>query len=108
MGPGALLALRGSRAVLFGARRPAWVDVLEVEAEAGFAGASGVRAILERRFGRGHDLWDAVGVSLLERDSKRLASRLLRELVPGDVLITEGGGQIHMGDAWAPAPLVRD
>ena len=108
VGPGARQALGGSRTVLFGAQRPAWVDVLELQADESFAGVRGLRALVDRRFlPGGYENWDAVGVSLSHRDAKRYEERLLAELVPGDVLITERSVSVHLGDTWAEAKLVE-
>jgi hypothetical protein len=109
VGPGARFALGGSRGVLFGAQRPRWVDVLEFLGDASFAGREGLDRALERRFDEAqHDDWDAVGLSMTGADVKRYRSKLLAELVPGDVLITERGVLVHLGDTWARAELVKD
>jgi hypothetical protein len=49
-----------------------------------------------------------VGLGLPEEALRRRESALLRELVPGDVVMTERGVRVHLGDAWAQAKLLRD
>jgi hypothetical protein len=101
VGPQASPALRGAPGLLLGARRPAWVDVLEFEPCAG----RGLRSLVDSRF-TAHPPWDVVGVSLPAAELQKRGKRLLTELVPGDVLLTERGPRLHSGVAWVPARLV--
>jgi hypothetical protein len=102
VGPRANGSLRGERGLLLGARRPAWIDVLEFDA----LPASGARSIIDSRF-LPHPHWDVVGVSLSASELRHRGERLLRELVPGDVLMTERGPRFHAGWKWIAAPLIR-
>ena len=99
-GPSAARALRGERGVLLGERRVRQVDVLEFEPCEGSR-----KSLLDRRFD-GFDDWDAVGVSLPSADFRRAKRKLLEELVPGDVLITEDGALVHVGDDWVATRVV--
>jgi hypothetical protein len=103
VGPRAESALQGARCVLLGAQRPRWVDVLEL----GPCDGGSVTSLVDRRF-QGFDEWEAVGVSLPGREGTRHRSELLRELVPGDVLLSGGTPLVHMGDRWERAALVRE
>ena len=99
-GPSAARALRGEPGVLLGERRVRQVDVLEFEP------CRGPRdALLDRRFD-GFDDWDAVGVSLSTAEFRRVRGKWLEELVPGDVLLTEDGALVHVGDEWVPTRIV--
>ena len=100
VGPGAQRALTGEKGVLLGAKRPQWVDVLEFDARP----STRWKALVELRF-TGFAPWEVVGVSLSAPEFRRLGDRLLRELVPGDVLVTEDGPSVHLGDAWTEAKL---
>lgn len=103
LGPGASRALAGNWGLLSGMRRPRWIDVLAIEPCARPRPAE-VPAL---RFGP-PGAWPIVGLSLPESDWRRRAARLLRDLVPGDVVMTEEGARVHLGNAWAKAPLLRD
>jgi hypothetical protein len=103
VGPGAAPALRGAPGLLLGARRPAWVDVLDFEPCAG----GGLRRLVDSRF-TAHPPWDVVGLSLPAAELRKREKRLLAELVPGDVLLTERGPRLHTGVAWARARLVAE
>ena len=100
VGPDARRALAGDKGVLLGAKRPQWVDVLEFDAQPG----TRWKALVELRF-TGFPPWEVVGVSLSAPEFHKLRERLLRELVPGDVLVTEEGPSVHLGDAWTEAKL---
>jgi hypothetical protein len=103
LGPRASLALRGAPGVLLGARRPAWIDVLEFEPCTG----GGLRRLVASRF-QAHPPWDVVGLSLPAAELQKRGKRLLNELVPGDVLLTERGPRLHSGVAWVRARLVGE
>ena len=103
VGPGAERALRGERGVLLGSRRPQWVDVLEFDPRPD----SGWERLVDLRFSP-QAPWDAVGLSLPLAELRRRANKLLRELVPGDVLLTERGPRVHSGVAWIEAKLLRE
>jgi len=100
VGPDAWRALAGEKGVLLGAKRPQWIDVLEFAARP----AARWKALVELRF-TGCLPWEVVGVSLSAPEFRKLGDRLLRELVPGDVLLTEEGPSVHLGDAWTQAKL---
>ena len=101
VGPGAEGALRGERCVLLGARRPRWVDVLEL----GPCGGASLTSLVDSRF-QSFGSWEAVGVSLRGREGARHKAQLLSALVPGDVLLSSGTPLVHMGDRWERAALV--
>lgn len=98
VGPGARRALAGSRGVLLGAKRPQWIDVLELEARDKAKWAE----LVELRF-TAFPPWEVVGLSLPSTEFRELKARLLLELVPGDVLVTEAGPSVHLGDTWTDA-----
>lgn len=100
VGPSATRALRGEAGVLLGEKRVRQVDVLEFEP------CPGPRDSLRDRRFDGFDDWDAVGVSLPFADFRRVRGRWLDELVPGDVLLTEDGALVHVGDDWVPTRIV--
>lgn len=103
VGADARRALKGDKGVLLGAKRPQWVDVLRFEATTATTWAS----LVELRFAS-FQPWEVVGLSLSAREFLKTSERLLRELVPGDILITEKGPSVHLGDAWTDARYVRD
>lgn len=100
VGPDAQRALAGETGVLLGAKRPQWVDVLEFDPRQG----TRWKALVELRF-TAFPPWEVVGLSLSSPEFRKLGDRLLRELVPGDVLVTEDGPSVHLGDAWTAAKL---
>ena len=102
VGPDAARALAGSRGILLGAQRPRWVDVLAFDDRAGL----GLGKLAGARF-ESFDPWDAVGLSLSAEEFVKRRERLLTELVPGDVVVTERGAYVHLGDAWHEAPLTK-
>lgn len=103
VGPDARRALAGQWGLLRGQKRPGWVDVL------GFSPRSKPRAsaIGALRFDASND-WPVVGLSLPEIDWRRGGKTLLRELVPGDVLVTEKGARLHLGHVFAVTRLLVD
>lgn len=100
VGPAAERSLQGESGVLLGAHRPDWVDVLEFDPRGGLP----LRRLVELRFAT--HARDAVGLSLSSRELRRSGARLLSELVPGDVVITESGARVHTGSRWVQAKLV--
>ena len=78
------------------------VDVLEFDAREG----TRWMALVELRF-TAFPPWEVVGLSLSAPEFRKLGDRLLRELVPGDVLVTEDGPSVHLGNAWTEAKLAR-
>ena len=109
LGPGAIRALEGEKGILLGAQRPGWVDLLIFESYPG----AGWRELVERRF-KGRVEWDVVGVVLSRSELVSRESSLVRELVPGDVVLTlpeaaeaAEGPQVfvNLGDRLAPARL---
>lgn len=106
LGPGALDAAEGGCGLLVGAQRPGWVDVLDYLP---FPGASW-RELTRRRFEDPPE-WDIVGIVLSKKDFERVNRALVRELVPGDVLLISAGEEaipqifIHLGDQWSAARL---
>jgi hypothetical protein len=103
VGPNAERALGGERGVLLGSRRAAWVDVLEFDPRPDV----GIQRLVDLRFSAAGS-WDVVGLSLSSSDLRRRLVPLLRELVPGDVVLTEKGPRFHSGAAWVEATLQRD
>ena len=104
LGPGALDALEVGSGLLLGAQRPGWVDVLDYKP---FSGASW-RELTRRRFEDPPER-DIVGIVLSKKDFERSNDALIRELVPGDIVIalTEKDTIprifVHLGDQWAAA-----
>jgi hypothetical protein len=103
VGPNAERALEGERGLLLGAKRMAWVDVLEFDPRPDVT----VARLVELRFSRSVP-WDVVGLGLSASDLASRRESLLRDLVPGDVLLTERGPLVHDGVQWRKAPLVRE
>lgn len=66
-----------------------------------------VRRLVDLRFEGGGE-WDVVGVSLSSFDLRERRQLLLRDLVPGDVVMTEKGPKVHSGAAWVEAPLLTE
>jgi len=103
VGPNAERSLGGERGILLGSRRPAWIDVLEFDPRP----EAGVQRLVDLRFSRDGP-WDVVGLSLSSSDLAGRLEPLLRDLVPGDVVLTEKGARIHTGAAWVAAPLQKE
>ena len=103
VGPNAQRALEGERGLLFGARRTAWIDVLEFDPRPGAA----VPRLVDLRFSAAGP-WDVVGLSLSSSELAFSRESLLDDLVPGDVLLTERGALLHDGAGWRKARLVRE
>ncbi len=102
IGPDAERALLGERGVLLGTKRPEWIDVLAVDAHAG----GGWNTLVSRRYEAPRQ-WEAVGLSLPFLEFQKHRARWLRELVPGDAVVTENGVSVHLGDVWRTAKLAR-
>ena len=45
-------------------------------------------------------------MSLSTAEFRRVRRKWLDELVPGDVLLTEDGALVHVGDEWVPTRIV--
>jgi len=103
VGPNAERSLDGERGILLGSRRSAWVDVLEFDPRPNV----GIRRLIDLRFS-GAGPWDVVGLSLSSSDLAGRLEPLLRDLVPGDVVLTEKGPRFHSGAAWVKAPLQKE
>ena len=103
IGPDAECALLGQRGVLLGAKRPEWIDVLALDAQVSGGGWS---MLVARRYEAPRQ-WEAVGLSLPYVEFQKHRARWLRELVPGDAVITENGILVHLGDVWGSATLTR-
>lgn len=95
-------AQSGEKGILLGAKRPQWVDVVEFEPK-----NARLMVLVDARFG-GYPPWEVVGISMLSLEFARARERLLRELVPGDIVVTEKMASVHVGDAWIEANLVRN
>lgn len=89
--------------MLLGSRRAEWVDVVEFDPRPG----TDIRRLIDLRF-EGGGPWDVVGVSLSSSDLRERLQALLRELVPGDLVMTERGPRVHSGAAWVEAPLLTE
>jgi hypothetical protein len=76
--------------------------VLEFESQRGVR----VNTLVEERFAS-FAPWDVVGLSLSSSDFRKWRQPLLRGLVPGDVVVTERGTSVHLGDAWTEAKMWR-
>ncbi|MFQ5791046.1 MAG: hypothetical protein ACE5JI_11300 [Acidobacteriota bacterium] len=106
LGPGALKVLEKGRGVLLGAQRPGWVDVLFFEAYPHIDW----RRLVDFRFDRCGD-WDAVGISLWRSELAACRQSLVRELIPGDVVLTlpKGAGEprahVNRGDRLSRSTL---
>jgi hypothetical protein len=100
VGPNAERSLGGERGILLGSRRSAWVDVLEFDPQPDV----GIRRLVDLRFSAAEP-WDVIGLSLSSADLIKRLEPLLRDLVPGDVVLTEKGPRFHSGAAWVEAPL---
>ncbi|HEY7698977.1 MAG TPA: hypothetical protein VIE88_11210 [Vicinamibacteria bacterium] len=100
VGPAAERSLRGEAGVLLGARRPDWVDVLEFDPRPDCR----CRRLVELRYAAHRR--DVVGLSLPASELRRSGAVLLRDLVPGDVVLTERGARVHTGARFVPAKLV--
>jgi hypothetical protein len=106
LGPGALDALEVGCGLLLGAQRPGWVDVLDYKP---LSGASW-RELTRRRFEDPPER-DIVGIVLSKKDFERVNDALIRELVPGDVLLAFTDERtipqmfVHLGDQWVAARL---
>jgi hypothetical protein len=106
LGPGARDALSEGCGLLLGAQRPGWVDVLAYETMS----CVSWKEIARRRFDEPPER-DIVGIALSKKDFERSRKALVRELVPGDVLLTLSDKDttpqiyIHLGDRWAAARL---
>jgi hypothetical protein len=103
VGPNAERSLRGERGILLGSRRAAWVDVLEFYPRPDL----GIRRLVDLRFSAA-DPWDVVGLSLSSSDLATRLERLLKDLVPGDVVLTEAGPRFHTGAGWVETSLQTD
>ena len=103
VGPDATRALTGQWGLLLGKKRPGWIDVLAFSARA----RPRVSEMGALRFDASRD-WPVVGLGLPELEWRRHTKRLLRELVPGDVLVTEKGARVHAGESFSAARLLLD
>ena len=103
VGPNAQRSLSGERGILLGSRRSDWVDVLEFDPRPN----AGVRRLVDLRFSRAGP-WEVVGLSLSSSDLASRNELLLRDLSPGDVVLTEEGPRFHTGAAWVEAALQKE
>ncbi len=103
VGPNAARSLVGERGVLLGSHRADWVDVVEFDPRPG----TDIRRLVDLRF-ESAGPWDVVGLSLSSSDMRGRLEALLRDLVPGDVVMTENGPKVHSGAAWMEAPLLTE
>lgn len=109
LGPDALEALEQGRGVLLGAQRPGWVDAVRFSA----APSGSLAELVERRF-RSPCEFQPVGIVLRGSELRRFAGALVRELVPGDVVLTvpaktanrgKPRAYVNRGDRLAPVRL---
>lgn len=89
--------------MLLGSHRADWVDVVEFDPRPG----TDIRRLVDLRF-ESAGPWDVVGLSLSSSDMRGRLEALLRDLVPGDVVMTENGPKVHSGAAWMEAPLLTE
>ncbi len=108
LGPDALGALSGGKGLLLGSKRPDWVDVLAFERRA----ETRVGGLLDLRFDLKREGCDVVGIVLSHKELDQHRSKLIRELVPGDVVITseetkpsERHAYVHLGGELETATL---
>jgi hypothetical protein len=87
-------------------QRPGRVDVLEFQP----VSERGYKRLIESRFGPSGD-WDTVGIALKADELRRHRLALVRDLVPGDVVLVsmEKNRQpaiyVNLGDKLSPARL---
>ena len=101
-GPDAIRAKQGDKGILLGMRHAQWIDVRSFEPRS----AEKIPALVRLRFASFHP-WEAVGLGLPARAFQRFERVLLRDLVPGDVIVTQDGAVLHLGDMWHRTKLVR-
>lgn len=108
LGPGALPWVTRVKGLLLGAKRPGWVDVVALQP---WPKAS-AKELIALRFSQDDPL-SVVGVVLTVEEVRRHRSMLLRELVPGDVVLglpereSVLRGYVHCGDILDSAPIKR-
>jgi hypothetical protein len=109
LGPGAFAALANGCGLLLGSQRRGWVDLVAYEPHP----EASCKELVDRRFadrGERPDL-DVVGIVLAKTKLERRHDFLVRELVPGDVILALTGERnkpqvyVHLGDRWEPARL---
>lgn len=100
LGPDALSALSGDKGLLLGRKRPDWVDVLVFERRT----EAKVNGLLGLRFDFKREDCDVVGIVISHKELDQHNNRLVRELVPGDVVIipekekpSKGRAYVHLG-----------
>jgi hypothetical protein len=87
-------------------QRPGRVDVLEFQP----VSERGYRRLIESRFGPSGD-WETVGIALEAEELHRHRLALVRDLVPGDVVLVYSKGDkkpasyVNLGDELSPARL---
>jgi hypothetical protein len=67
----------------------------------------GIRRLVALRFSDA-DPWDVVGLSLSSSDLAARLEPLLKDLVPGDVVLTEAGPRFHTGTGWVETSLLKE
>ena len=106
LGPGAFEALRFRSGLLQGMQRPGRVDILEFQPVV----ERGYRRLIESRFSPSGD-WDTVGIVLQVQKLHQHRTALIRDLVPGDVVLVCSEGDkkpvtyVNLGDELSPARL---
>lgn len=106
LGPRAREAGRWGSGLLCGMQRPGRIDVLEFQP----ISERGYRRLIESRFGPSGD-WEIVGIALKADELHRHRSALVRDLVPGDVILVYAEGvekpapYVNLGDELSPARL---
>ena len=106
LGPGAFGSLHGGSGILQGMQRPGRVDLMEFQPLV----EGGYRRLIDARF-LGSGDWDTVGIVIRKNELVRRRIALIRDLVPGDVVLAcserngETAAYVNVGDALLPARL---
>jgi hypothetical protein len=108
MGPDGLVALGGGKGLLLGSKRPDWIDVVGFERRS----EERIGGLIHLRLDWKSEHYDVVGIVLSKAELKKHRSKLIRELVPGDVLLVpeetkthKNRVYVHLGDELAAARL---
>jgi hypothetical protein len=108
VGPDALGALGGGKGLLLGSKRPDWIDVVGFERRS----EQKVSGLVDLRLDWKSEDSEVVGIVLSEEELDKHRKKLIRDLVPGDVLLVpedtkprKNRAYVHLGDGLAAARL---